>query len=213
MSAPVIHRCYMLHMSAPVMHHCYVIHMTAPVTHQCHMIHVGTCNTPRDSHVGTCNTPLLHVSHVGICNTPHCYVIHMSVPVTHHCYVIHMSAPVTHHCNVMITYNTQVIFLKRMQLAFSFCFLTILQLDIVILYISFHQPHQSCHNSFPNSLVKSSFTSSPLTVSITPSLFHSTLKTYLLTNDSHHKTSGTTRLPSLTIRLARLISVIHDMSQ
>jgi len=44
---------------------------------------------------------------------------------------------------------------------------------------SFRQPHQSCLDSPPHSLVSSSLLSSPLSSSITPSLFHSRLKTYL----------------------------------
>jgi len=43
---------------------------------------------------------------------------------------------------------------------------------------SFHEPRQSCLDSPPHSLVSSSL-SSPLSSSITPSLFHSRLKTYL----------------------------------
>jgi len=44
---------------------------------------------------------------------------------------------------------------------------------------SFRQPRQSCLDSLPHSLVNSSLLSSPLSSSITPSLFHSRLKTYL----------------------------------
>jgi len=44
---------------------------------------------------------------------------------------------------------------------------------------SFRQPRQSCLDSPPHSLVSSSLLSSPLSSSITPSLFHSRLKTYL----------------------------------
>jgi len=44
---------------------------------------------------------------------------------------------------------------------------------------SFRQPHQSCLNSLPYPLINSSLSSSPLSSSITPSLFHSRLKTYL----------------------------------
>ena len=42
---------------------------------------------------------------------------------------------------------------------------------------SFRQPRQSCLDSPPHSLVSSSLLSSPLSSSITPSLFHSRLKT------------------------------------
>ena len=45
---------------------------------------------------------------------------------------------------------------------------------------SFRQPRQSCLDSPPHSLVSSSLSSSPLSSSITPSLFQSTLKIYLL---------------------------------
>jgi len=48
---------------------------------------------------------------------------------------------------------------------------------------SFRQPRQSCLDSPPHSLVSSSLLSSPLSSSITPSLFHSRLKTYLFTLD------------------------------
>ena len=41
------------------------------------------------------------------------------------------------------------------------------------------QPRQSCLDSPPHSLVSSSLLSSPFSSSITPSLFHSRLKTYL----------------------------------
>ena len=44
---------------------------------------------------------------------------------------------------------------------------------------SFRQPHQSCIDSPPHPLINSSLSSSPLSSSITPSLFHSRLKTYL----------------------------------
>ena len=44
---------------------------------------------------------------------------------------------------------------------------------------SFRQPRQSCLDSPPHSLVSSSLLSSPLSSSITPSLFRSRLKTYL----------------------------------
>ena len=44
---------------------------------------------------------------------------------------------------------------------------------------SFHQPHHSCLDSPPHPLINSSLSSSPLSSSITPSLFHSKLKTYL----------------------------------
>jgi len=44
---------------------------------------------------------------------------------------------------------------------------------------SFRQPRQSRFGSSPRSLVSSSLLSSPLSSSITPSLFHSRLKTYL----------------------------------
>ena len=44
---------------------------------------------------------------------------------------------------------------------------------------SFRQPRQSSLDSPPHSLVSSSLLSSPLLSSITPSLFHSRLKTYL----------------------------------
>jgi len=50
---------------------------------------------------------------------------------------------------------------------------------------SFCQPHQSCRNSRLHSLVILSSSSSSLSASITPSLFHAQLKTYLLTNPSH----------------------------
>jgi len=48
----------------------------------------------------------------------------------------------------------------------------------------FHQPRQSCLDSPPHSLVSSSLLSSPLSSSITPSLFHSRLKTYLFNKSS-----------------------------
>jgi len=44
---------------------------------------------------------------------------------------------------------------------------------------SFRQPHHSCLDSPPHPLLNSSLSSSPLSSSITPSLFHSWLKTYL----------------------------------
>jgi len=44
---------------------------------------------------------------------------------------------------------------------------------------SFRQPCQSCLDSPPHSLVSSSLLSSPLSSSITPSLFHSRLKTHI----------------------------------
>ena len=44
---------------------------------------------------------------------------------------------------------------------------------------SFHQPRQSCLDSPPHSLVSPSLSSSPLSSSITSSLFQSRLKTYL----------------------------------
>jgi len=44
---------------------------------------------------------------------------------------------------------------------------------------SLRQPRQSCLDSPPHSLVSLSLLSSPLSSSITPSLFHSRLKTYL----------------------------------
>ena len=44
---------------------------------------------------------------------------------------------------------------------------------------SFRQPHQSCLDSPPHPLLNPSLSSSPLSSSITPSLFHSRLKTYL----------------------------------
>ena len=44
---------------------------------------------------------------------------------------------------------------------------------------SFHQPQQSCLDSTPHPLVNLSLSSSPLSSSITPTLFHSRLKTYL----------------------------------
>jgi len=44
---------------------------------------------------------------------------------------------------------------------------------------SFRQPRQSCLDSPPHLLVSSSLSSSPLSSSITPSLFHFRLKTYL----------------------------------
>ena len=44
---------------------------------------------------------------------------------------------------------------------------------------SFRQPHHSRLDSPPHPLLNSSLTSSPLSSSITPSLFHSRLKTYL----------------------------------
>ena len=50
---------------------------------------------------------------------------------------------------------------------------------------SFRQPRQSCLASPPHSLVSSSLLSSPLSSSITPSLFHSWLKTNLFNNSSH----------------------------
>jgi len=47
---------------------------------------------------------------------------------------------------------------------------------------SFRQTHHSCLDSPPHPLVNTSLSSSPLSSSITPSLFHSTLKTYLFNN-------------------------------
>ena len=44
---------------------------------------------------------------------------------------------------------------------------------------SFRQPHHSCVDSPPHPLLNSSLSSSPLSSSITPSLFHSRLKTYV----------------------------------
>jgi len=44
---------------------------------------------------------------------------------------------------------------------------------------SFRQPHHSCVDSPPHPLLNSSLSSSTLSSSITPSLFHSRLKTYL----------------------------------
>jgi len=44
---------------------------------------------------------------------------------------------------------------------------------------SFRQPHYSCLDSPPHPLLNSSLSSSTLSSSITPSLFHSKLKTYL----------------------------------
>ena len=44
---------------------------------------------------------------------------------------------------------------------------------------SFRQPHHSRLNSPPHPFLNSSLSSSPLSSSITPSLFHSRLKTYL----------------------------------
>jgi len=44
---------------------------------------------------------------------------------------------------------------------------------------SFRQPHHSCLDSPPHQLLNSSLSSSPLSSSITPSLFHSRFKTYL----------------------------------
>jgi len=45
---------------------------------------------------------------------------------------------------------------------------------------SFRQPHHSCLDSLPHPILNSSLSSSPLSSSITPSLFHSSLKTYLV---------------------------------
>jgi len=50
---------------------------------------------------------------------------------------------------------------------------------------SFRQPRHSCLDSPPHSLVSSSLSSSPLSSSITPSLFHSRLKTCLFNKSSH----------------------------
>ena len=47
---------------------------------------------------------------------------------------------------------------------------------------SFRQTHHSCLDSPPHPLLNSSLSSSPLSSSITPSLFHSKLKTYLFNN-------------------------------
>jgi len=44
---------------------------------------------------------------------------------------------------------------------------------------SFRQPHHSCLDSSPHPLLSSSLSSCTLSSSITPSLFHSRLKTYL----------------------------------
>ena len=59
---------------------------------------------------------------------------------------------------------------------------------------SFRQLRQSCLDSPPH--VSSSLLSSPLSSSITPSLFHSRLKTYLSTNPSHLRFLLPTGLPS-----------------
>ena len=44
---------------------------------------------------------------------------------------------------------------------------------------SLRQPHHSCLDSPPHPLLNPSLSSSPLSASITPSLFHSRLKTYV----------------------------------
>ena len=56
---------------------------------------------------------------------------------------------------------------------------------------SFRQLHHCCLDSPPHPLVNPSFSSSPLSSSITPSLFHSRLKTYLFNKSFQPKTSFT----------------------
>ena len=52
-------------------------------------------------------------------------------------------------------------------------------LDKILKLLTYHTPHHSCLDSPPHPLINSSLSSSPLSSSITPSLFHSKLKTYL----------------------------------
>jgi len=61
---------------------------------------------------------------------------------------------------------------------------------------SFRQPRQSCLDSPPHSPVSSFLLSSPLSSSITLSLFHSRLKPTFSTNPSHFKLLLPTGLPS-----------------
>ena len=61
---------------------------------------------------------------------------------------------------------------------------------------SFRQPHHSCLDSPPHPLINSLLSSSPLSSSITPSLFHSRLKTYTFsTNLSHRRFLLPTEVP------------------
>ena len=60
---------------------------------------------------------------------------------------------------------------------------------------SFRQPHHSCLDSPPHPLVNPSLSSSPLSSSITPSLFHSRIKPTFSTNPSHRRFLLPTGLP------------------
>ena len=60
---------------------------------------------------------------------------------------------------------------------------------------SFNQPRQSCLDSPPHSLVSSSLSSSPLSSSITPPLFHSRLKTHTFSTNPSHLNTSTLELP------------------
>ena len=68
---------------------------------------------------------------------------------------------------------------------------------------SFRQPRQSCLDSPPNLLVSSSLLSSPLSSSITPSLYHSRLKTYIFNKSFPPYTSFTYRTAFMTTGLNR----------
>ena len=56
---------------------------------------------------------------------------------------------------------------------------------------SFRQPYHSCLDSPPHPLINSSLSSSTLSSSVTPSLFHSRLKTYLFNKSSPPQISFT----------------------
>ena len=65
-------------------------------------------------------------------------------------------------------------------------------------FISFRQPHNSCHDWFHHVILKSLSSSSlsSLSAFIAPSLFHSRLKTYVFHNPSHH---NRLEVPPLTV--------------
>jgi len=65
-------------------------------------------------------------------------------------------------------------------------------------FISFRQPHNSCHDWFHHVILKSLSSSSlsSLSAFIAPSLFHSRLKTYVFHNPSHH---NRLKVPPLTV--------------
>jgi len=69
---------------------------------------------------------------------------------------------------------------------------------------SFRQPRQSCLDSPSHSLVSLSLLSSTLSSSITPSLFHSRLKTYLFNKSFPPWTSFTYRTAFMTTGLDRI---------